>query len=95
MQALGYKTIGWVNMIRKNGPVAQEHFMKALELNPALVRSRTGWGKRSLPRRNLRRIRTRSITWLARGLRRPRRAAGRGPQAGGRLPDESVHGLPR
>lgn len=34
MQALGYKTIGWVNMIRKNGPVAQENFLKALQMNP-------------------------------------------------------------
>jgi hypothetical protein len=34
MQALGYKTIGWVNMMRKNGSVAQENFIKALELNP-------------------------------------------------------------
>lgn len=34
MQALGHKTIGWVNMMRKNGSAAQEHFTKALELNP-------------------------------------------------------------
>lgn len=35
MQALGHKTIGWVNMMRKNGAAAQEHFVKALELNPS------------------------------------------------------------
>lgn len=35
MQALGYKTIGWVNMMRKNGSVAQQNFLKALELNPS------------------------------------------------------------
>jgi hypothetical protein len=32
--ALGHKTLGWVNMIRKNGPVAQQHFMESLKLNP-------------------------------------------------------------
>jgi hypothetical protein len=35
MQALGHKTIGWVNMMRKNGSVAQENFLKALQLNPS------------------------------------------------------------
>lgn len=34
MQALGYKTIGWVNMMRKDGTAAQQNFLKALELNP-------------------------------------------------------------
>jgi tetratricopeptide (TPR) repeat protein len=35
MQALGYKTIGWVNMMRKNGDAAKQNFVKALELNPS------------------------------------------------------------
>jgi hypothetical protein len=34
LAALGHKTLGWVNMIRKNGPVAQQHFMESLKLNP-------------------------------------------------------------
>jgi hypothetical protein len=34
LAALGHKTLGWVNMIRKNGPVAQQHFMEALKMNP-------------------------------------------------------------
>jgi hypothetical protein len=34
LAALGHKTLGWVNMIRKNGPVAQQHFIEALKLNP-------------------------------------------------------------
>jgi len=35
MEALGHKTLGWVAMVQKNGPVAQEHFMKSLQNNPA------------------------------------------------------------
>jgi hypothetical protein len=34
LAALGHKTLGWVNMIRKNGPVAQQHFLEALKLSP-------------------------------------------------------------
>jgi tetratricopeptide (TPR) repeat protein len=35
MEALAHKTLGWVAMIRKNGDLAQEHFAKSLQLNPA------------------------------------------------------------
>jgi hypothetical protein len=35
MEALAHKTLGWVEMIRKNGTAAQDHFMKSLQLNPA------------------------------------------------------------
>jgi hypothetical protein len=35
MEALAHKTLGWVAMIRKNGPEAQDHFTKSLQLNPA------------------------------------------------------------
>ena len=35
MEALGHKALGWVEMIRKNGDAAQEHFTKSLQLNPA------------------------------------------------------------
>jgi len=35
MEALAHKTLGWVAMIQKNGPVAQEQFMKSLQNNPS------------------------------------------------------------
>jgi len=35
MEALAHKTLGWVAMIQKNTPVAQEHFVKSLQENAA------------------------------------------------------------
>jgi tetratricopeptide (TPR) repeat protein len=34
-EAQSHKTLGWVAMVRKNAPTAQEHFLKSLESNPA------------------------------------------------------------
>jgi hypothetical protein len=34
-KALAYKTVGWVNMIRKDNVQAADNFVKSLELNPA------------------------------------------------------------
>jgi len=34
-EALGYRALGWVAMMRKNGPDAEKNFVKSLELNPA------------------------------------------------------------
>jgi len=34
-EALGYRTLGWVGMIRKNHAVAEQNFAKSLQLNPA------------------------------------------------------------
>jgi hypothetical protein len=35
MEALAHKTLGWVAMMKKNGPAAQENFAKSLQLNGA------------------------------------------------------------
>jgi tetratricopeptide (TPR) repeat protein len=34
-EAQSHKTLGWVAMVRKNAPTAEEHFQKSLEQNPA------------------------------------------------------------
>lgn len=33
--AMAYKTLGWIEMVRKNAAPAQENFVKSLEMNPA------------------------------------------------------------